>query len=51
MRYVTLDEGKSTNHEGAVVDFLKATSLHLDPASLDIRERVKHLKKELELGG
>ena len=51
MRYVTLEEGKSRNHEGAVVDFLKATSLHLDPATLDIRDRVKQLKRELELGG
>jgi len=51
MRYVSLAEGKSMNHEGAVVDFLKATSLHLDPATLDIRDRVKHLKRELELGG
>ena len=51
MRYVTMEEGKSRNHEGAVVDFLKATSLHLDPATLDIRDRVKQLKRELELGG
>lgn len=48
MRYVTLEEGKSTNHSGSVVDFLKATSLHLDPESLSMRERVKELKQSLE---
>ena len=51
MRYVSLAEGKSMNHEGAVVDFLEATSLHLDPSSLNIRDRVKQLKRELEHGG
>ena len=50
MRYVTLEEGKSQNHTGAVVDFLKATSLNLDPSSLNIRDRVKQLKGELERG-
>jgi acyl-CoA thioester hydrolase len=50
MRYVTLEEGKSSDHAGAVVDFLKATSLLLDPSSLDIRDRVKQLKRELEHG-
>jgi acyl-CoA thioester hydrolase len=51
MRYVTMEEGKSSDHSGAVVDFLKATALHLDPNSLDIRDRVKQLKRELEQGG
>jgi acyl-CoA thioester hydrolase len=51
MRYVTMEEGKSSDHAGAVVDFLKATSLQLDPSSLDIRDRVKQLKRELEQGG
>jgi acyl-CoA thioester hydrolase len=50
MRYVTLEEGKSQNHTGAVVDFLKATALNLDPSSLNIRDRVKQLKGELERG-
>jgi acyl-CoA thioester hydrolase len=50
MRYVTLEEGKSQNHTGAVVDFLKSTSLNLDPSSLNIRDRVKQLKGELERG-
>ena len=51
MRYVTLEEGKSSDHTGAVVDFLKAPSLHLDQSRLDIRDRVKQLKRELEQGG
>jgi acyl-CoA thioester hydrolase len=46
-----MEEGKSSDHAGAVVDFLKATALHLDPNSLDIRDRVKQLKRELEQGG
>lgn len=37
MRYVTLEDGKSSDHARAVVDFLEATSLHFDPSSLDIR--------------
>jgi thioesterase-3 len=47
MRYVTIKEGKSTDHEGAVLDFLKATSEDLDIANLSISERVKTLKKKL----
>lgn len=50
MRYVTLEEGKSQNHTGAVVDFLKATALNLDPSNVNIRDRVKQLKGELERG-
>ena len=50
MRYVTLAEGKSTDHSGAVQDFLKATSLDLDLTTMDIRDRVKQLKGELERG-
>lgn len=48
MRYVTLEEGKSTDHTGAVLDFLKASSLDLDSSALDIRDRVKQLKSELD---
>ncbi len=48
MRYVTLDDGKSTDHEGSVSDFLKATSLNLDISDLAISERVKVLKSKLK---
>ncbi len=50
MRYVTLAEGKSTDHTGAVKDFLKATSLGLDVSTSNIRDRVKQLKLDLEKG-
>jgi acyl-CoA thioester hydrolase len=47
MRYVTIKEGKSTDHEGAILDFLKATSENLDVSQLTIAERVKFLKNKL----
>ncbi len=46
MRYVTLDEGKSTDHLGAVKDFLKATSGNMDISNLDIKDRVRQLIQE-----
>ncbi|MBN7812001.1 acyl-CoA thioesterase [Algoriphagus sp. H41] len=48
MRYVTLKEGKSTDHSGAVQDFLKATSVNLDISQMDIRDRVKALVAEFK---
>ncbi|MFC3881023.1 acyl-CoA thioesterase [Algoriphagus namhaensis] len=48
MRYVTLAEGKSTDHVGAVADFLKATSLNLDISKMNIKERVKELANQLK---
>jgi thioesterase-3 len=47
MRYVTVKEGASTDHEGAVLEFLKATSENLDISSMTISERVKIIKSEL----
>lgn len=47
MRYVTLAEGKSTTHQGAVADFLKATSLNLDTSQMTIKDRVKELSAQL----
>lgn len=48
MRYVTLEEGKSTDHTGAVKDFLMATSGNLDISTLNIKDRVKKLIQELK---
>lgn len=48
MRYVTLAEGKSTDHVGAVADFLKATSLNLDFSKMNIKDRVKELANQLK---
>ena len=50
MRYVTIKEGKSTPHEGAILDFLKATSENLEISQLSIGERVKVLKQKLADG-
>lgn len=47
MRYVTIKEGKSTDHSGAILDFLKATSENLDISSMTITDRVKSLKQKL----
>lgn len=47
MRYVTIAEGKTTAHEGAVNDFLRATSENMDITGLPIKDRVKSLKQEL----
>jgi acyl-CoA thioester hydrolase len=48
MRYVTLAEGKSTDHSGAVNDFLTATSLNFDISEIRIKERVKSLTQEMK---
>jgi thioesterase III len=48
MRYVTLKDGKSTDHTGAVEDFLKATSGNMDVRGTDIKDRVKTLSMELK---
>jgi len=47
MKYVTVKEGTSTEHSGAVLDFLKATSENLDLSSMTIYERVKTLKHKM----
>jgi thioesterase III len=47
MRYVTVHDGKSTDHQGAVLDFLKATSENLDIKQMTIYDRVKMLKARL----
>ena len=48
MRYVTLAEGKSTDHLGAVNDFLLATSMNRDISNMDIKDRVKELSLSLK---
>jgi acyl-CoA thioester hydrolase len=50
MRYVTIKEGRSTDHSGAVLDFLKATSENLDISQISISERVKTLKQKIAEG-
>ena len=48
MRYVTLAEGKSTDHAGAVNEFLMATSMKVDISGIQIKDRVKSLSQELK---
>jgi acyl-CoA thioester hydrolase len=48
MRYVTLSEGKSTDHTGAVNEFLTATSMNLEIGGIQIKDRVKSLSQELK---
>lgn len=48
MRYVTLKEGKSTDHGGEILEFLKATSGHLDVSTVAIKERIKTIGAELK---
>lgn len=48
MRYVTLAEGKSTDHTGAVSDFVNATSMNMDISGIVVKDRVKSLAQELQ---
>ncbi len=47
LRYVTLKSGKSTDHKGAVLEFLKAISGDFDISDHTISQRVKQIKTEL----
>lgn len=47
MRYVDMKEGKSTDHQGAVVDFLKATADQVDISQVTIKERISEIKLKL----
>ncbi|MDO9554899.1 thioesterase family protein [Rhodonellum sp.] len=47
MRYVSIADGKSTDHTGSILDFLKATSENVDIKDMLITERVKFLKGKL----
>ena len=48
MRYVKMEDGKSTEHQGAVVDFIKATSDNLDITEVSIKERIREIKDKLK---
>ena len=47
MRYVSISDGKSTDHTGSILDFLKATSENVNIKDMLITERVKFLKGKL----
>lgn len=47
MRYVDISNGKSTDHTGSILDFLKATSENVNIKDMLITERVKFLKAKL----
>ncbi|HSJ69618.1 MAG TPA: acyl-CoA thioesterase [Anditalea sp.] len=48
LKYVTIAEGRVTDHQGAVVDYLKATSLQMDISQMTISQRVKAIKEHLK---
>lgn len=49
MKYVDVKTGKSTAHEGKVLDFLKASLYPVaNFAELDINQRIRQIKKTLE---
>ncbi|MEX2591155.1 MAG: acyl-CoA thioesterase [Anditalea sp.] len=48
MRYVTMKDGRSSDHEGAVVAFLKATSDDIDISQISIKGRIKEIKAKLK---
>lgn len=48
MRYVNMSSGKSTDHEGKVIDFLNATVVPgLSLESLDFEHRIKDIKESI----
>jgi len=47
LKYVTIAEGRLTDHQGAVADYLRATSMQLDISEMTITQRVKVIKGNL----
>ncbi|MCC5936568.1 MAG: acyl-CoA thioesterase [Lunatimonas sp.] len=47
MRYVTMVDGRSTPHEGAVADFLKAVVDPIEYGQISIKERIREIKQHL----
>ncbi|MDN3690646.1 acyl-CoA thioesterase [Cyclobacterium jeungdonense] len=47
MRYVDMKEGKSTEHTGAVKDFLMAVSESIDIQKMTVKDRIKEIKSKL----
>lgn len=48
MRYVNIADGKSTDHSGEVLGFLKATLELVDINRITIKERIRELKDRLK---
>jgi thioesterase-3 len=48
MRYVTMSDGKSTDHQGAVLDFLKATLEETDIEQTSTKERIREIRTKLQ---
>lgn len=47
MRYVNLADGKSTDHQGAAADFVKALLEETDVSQISVKERIHTLKTKL----
>lgn len=47
MRYVNMEDGKSTDHQGAVLDFIKAVLEEIEISQKPISERIKEIRNQL----
>ena len=47
MRYVNMEDGKSTDHQGVVLDFLKAILEEVDISQKPLAERIREVKNSL----
>ena len=48
MRYVNMSDGRSTDHRGAIEDFLKATLEETDISQVSIKDRIRDIRAKLE---
>ena len=49
MRYVSMDSGKSTDHQEGVLDFVKATVDRVDVHQVAIKDRIKEIRTTLQM--
>lgn len=47
MRYVNMSDGRSTDHQGAILDFLTATLEETDFDQVSIKDRIKDIRATL----
>jgi len=47
MRYVNMSDGRSTDHQGAILDFLTATLEETDLDQVSIKDRIKDIRATL----
>ena len=49
MRYVNMENGKSTDHKNGIVDFVNATVDKVDIRQVSIRDRIKEIRLTLQM--